>query len=126
MINDTIDILDPFIINIGIDFVIRTAPNINKYDALAAALTALQNNYQDPFYIGESFIISDIYQVLKNTEGVLDVLSVKLVNKKGSSYSGNVLSINDNMSPEGNELVCPKNAVFEIKFPRVDIVGKVR
>jgi len=126
MINDTIDILDPFIINIGIDFVIRTAPNINKYDALAGALTALQNNYQDPFYIGESFIISDIYQVLKNTEGVLDVLSVKLVNKKGSSYSGNVLSINDNMSPEGNELVCPKNAVFEIKFPRVDIVGKVR
>jgi hypothetical protein len=126
MINDTIDILDPFIINLGIEFVIRTSPNVNKYDALSAALISLQNSLMDPFYIGESFLLSDIYQILKETEGVLDVLAVKIVNKKGSNYSGNVIVINDNMSPEGNELVCPKNAVFEIKFPKVDIVGKVR
>ena len=126
MINDTIDILDPFIINLGIEFIIRTSPNVNKYDALSAALTTLQNEFSQPFYIGESFLISDIYQVLKNIEGVIDVLAVKLVNKAGSNYSGNVLVINDNLSPEGNELVCPKNAVFEIKFPEVDIIGKVR
>ena len=126
MINDTIDILDPFIINLGIEFTIRTAPNINKHDALIAAMSTVRTQFSQPFYIGESFLMSDVYQVLKNTEGILDILEVKIVNKAGSNYSGNTISINDNMSPEGNELVCPKNAVFEIKFPRVDIIGKVK
>jgi hypothetical protein len=30
------------------------------------------------------------------------------------------------MSPDGNMLVCPKNAIFELKFPEVDIKGKLR
>ena len=71
-------------------------------------------------------MISDVYQTLKNVEGVLDVVKVKVVNKKGANYSGNIIEINNNLSPEGNELVCPKNAIFEIKYPSVDIVGKLK
>lgn len=126
MINDTIDILDPYIINLGIEFVIRTNSGTNKFDTLANSISALAAKYSEPLYIGESFVISDIYQTLKNVEGVLDVVKVKVVNKIGANYSGNVIEINDNLSPEGNELVCPKNAIFEIKYPSVDIVGKLK
>ena len=56
----------------------------------------------------------------------MDVVKVKIVNRTGTNYSGTELDINNNMSPEGTYLIAPKNAIFEIKFPDVDIVGKIR
>ena len=86
----------------------------------------MTSKYKTTFYIGEPFYISDIYQELKSVTGVLDVVKVKLVNKTGTDYSSVVLDINNNLSPSGDYLIVPKNAIVEIKFPAVDIKGKVR
>ena len=56
---------------------------------------------------------------------------------KGVTYSIRLLPLggfvsfpddnaDENLSPEGDYLMCPKNAIFEIKFPSVDIKGKTR
>ena len=126
MINDTIDILDPYIINLGIEFIVRPAVGSDKYDLLDLCVQALATKYSTQFSIGEHFYISDIYHELKNVKGVLDVVKVKLVNKTGSNYSGVQLDINNNLSPDGSYLIVPKNAVVEIKFSETDIRGKVR
>tara|TARA_R110000824_G_scaffold252822_1_gene441610 strand:- start:90 stop:1886 length:1797 start_codon:yes stop_codon:yes gene_type:complete len=126
MINDTIDILDPYIINLGIQFIVRPAANVDKYDLLQKSVSALKEKYTNPFYIGEPFFISDVYEELKKVDGVLDVVKVQLINKDGSDYSGAELDINDNLSPDGSHLVVPKNAIVEIKYPDTDIQGKVR
>ncbi len=57
---------------------------------------------------------------------MLDVLKVKVVNKTGTNYSGATINIEKNMSPDGNSIIIPKNAIVEIKFPGTDITGKVR
>ena len=80
----------------------------------------------DGYFIGESIYISDIYSALKDIDSVLDVPSVKLNNKSGGQYSSTTFVINKNISPDGTQLLCPANAIFEIKFPEVDIRGKVR
>ena len=49
-----------------------------------------------------------------------------MTNQSGPNYSGTEIEINKNMSPDGTYLIAPKNAIFEIKFPDVDIVGKIR
>ena len=54
------------------------------------------------------------------------VSSVKIVNKNGSNYSPTQFDINSNTSPDGSSVVVPKNAVAELKFPTVDIVGKIK
>jgi hypothetical protein len=126
MINDTIDILDPFIINLGIDFVVKPATGIDKFTLLDSCINALSEKYATAFYIGEHFNISDIYQELKSVKGVLDVVKVKLNNKTGANYSGTMIDINNNFSPEGTMLIAPKNAIFEIKYPATDIRGKIR
>ena len=126
MVNDTIDILDPYIINIGIEFVITTLPQADKSTAISNAVRQLQRFYAAGMYIGEHFQISDIYAELKKVRNVLDVVHVKIINKSGAQYSNVQFSINQNMSPEGNKIICPKNAIFEIKFPPVDIKGKTR
>jgi uncharacterized phage protein gp47/JayE len=125
MINDTIDILDPYIINVGIEFVVKKKAAADPYDVLDSCITELSDLYSEKFFIGEHLIISNIYQSLKEVTGVLDVLKVKITNKSGSDYSSVTFDINKNLSPDGAYVVCPKNAIFELKFPAGDISGKI-
>jgi hypothetical protein len=126
MINDTVDILDPFIINLGIEFVIKVTPGSDKYLALDNCVEALKEHFGNSLFIGEPLYLSDVYSALKNAEGVLDVVTAKFVNKTGTNYSSATININRNMSPDGDYLIIPVNAVAEIKFPETDIKGKVR
>lgn len=126
MINDTVDILDPFIINLGINFVIKAQSGTDKFAVLDECVTALANEFATPLFIGESLSISRIFNVLNNVNGVNDVVKVQFINKNTSNYSNVFFAIGENMSPDGDSLVCPKNAIFEVKFPAVDIRGKLR
>jgi len=126
MINDTVDILDPYIINLGVDFVISASPGVDKNTALNAAMTKIRQRFAEGFFIGEKLYISDVYSTLKETMGVLDVVKVKINNKTGARYSSVAYNINKNLSPDGSYLMAPMNGVFEIKFPITDIKGKIR
>ena len=130
MINDTIDILDAFIINFGIEFVITPAVGVDKYDVLQACVEQLKDRYNNHLYIGEPIHVTDIFTELNKVRGVLEIAKVKIVNKSGTgaatSYSGVQFDINDNMSPDGTYIIIPKNAVAELKYSSVDIKGKIR
>ena len=57
MINDTIDILDAKVVNIGIDFEIIASLEKNKFDVLQSALDTLKTEvFNKKYEIGESFI----------------------------------------------------------------------
>jgi len=126
MINDTIDILDPYIINLGIDFVVKAQAGADKYDVLNRCINTIASKYNEDFFIGEPFYISEVYETLKNVNGVLDVVKVKLNNKVGGSYADTILQINTNLSSDGSYLMVPNNGIVEIKYPTQDIRGKIR
>jgi len=126
MINDTVDILDTFIINLGVNFVVKPEMNADKFKVLNDCVEALANEFSTPMFIGESLSLSRIFNILNNVPGVNDTVKARFINKNQSNYSNVFFSISENMSPDGDKLVCPKNAVFEIKFPEVDIKGKLR
>lgn len=126
MINDTIDILDPFVLNFGIEFSIKTISGADKYTTIDKCINKLGQGYAGGYFIGESFSISDIYSQLKSVDGVLDVIKVKVFNKTGVGYASSTIDINSNLSPNGESIIIPKNAIVEIKFPATDIVGKSR
>ena len=126
MINDTIDILDPYIINLGMEFIIKAASGADKYTLLDDAVEKLKKKYETCYYIGEHFYITDIYSALKEVSGVLDVVKVKIYNKSGANYSGASIDVDQNLSPDGTYLIIPKNCIVEIKFPETDIIGRIR
>ena len=126
MINDTIDILGAYIINIGVEYMVKPSEGVDKFTLLNAANAALQRHFRTRFYIGESLYISDIYKVLKDVKGVLDVTKVKITNKNSSQYTDTQFDIPSNLSPDGSYLIAPANTIFEIKFPATDIKGKIR
>ena len=81
MINDTIDILDAKVCNIGIEFEATAFPGTNKYDLLNQCNKLLRAAFTKTFYIGEPILITDIYQILKSVPNLLDVQKHKLLLK---------------------------------------------
>jgi len=126
MINDTIDILDGKVVNLGIEFDVVADKNYNKSDIYSQCVNLLSKRYNRALQMGEPFYLTDVYYELNKISGVLDTRSVRLSNKTGSFYSSSTMDINFNMSADGRFLSCPSNVSFEIKFPNVDITGVVR
>jgi len=126
MISDTIDILDAKIINIGIEFTAIAALDANKFDVLNDAASKLAVYYASKFEIGQPFYVSDIYTLLNKMKGIIDVTQVKIVQKSGLNYASNPVDINMLYSADGSYIDCPKNVVFEIKYPAVDIKGTIK
>lgn len=126
MINDTVDILDAKIVNIGIEFEVVGQMEKNKFDILQAAKEILKQEYETAMDIGQSFSISRVYQVLNKVEEVVDAVSVKIVSKIGSDYSSTFFDLEQNTSPDGRIISIPENCVFEIKYPDIDIKGTIR
>ena len=126
MINDTIDILDAKVVNLGIEFKVKGDTEIPKSELLKQCSAAIRAKYLSvDFHIGESFKISEIYSILNRVEGVIDVMQVKIVKKVGNAYSDIRFNINKNMTADRRYVSCPQNVVFEVKYPRNDIKGTV-
>ena len=93
---------------------------------LTASAFSSSNKFSKPYDLGEPLYITDIYNVINDTPGVVDVVSVKISNKSGGDYSEAAYSIDDNLSPDGRMLVTPEDAVIELKYPNKDIKGTIR
>lgn len=126
MINDTIDILDAKIVNLGINYSVVGDLERDKYDILADANFAVSSLLSQVKDIGEAFFITDIYDTLKRVQGVVDVTRVRLFQKVGGAYSDIRFNINEQTSPDGRYISAPQNVIFEVKFPVDDIKGVVR
>tara|TARA_R110000822_G_scaffold23098_9_gene71677 strand:- start:4960 stop:6756 length:1797 start_codon:yes stop_codon:yes gene_type:complete len=126
MVNDTIDILDAYIINIGIEFEIIHDLDYNKYDVLSQCISKLTSNMTAPLLIGQPLYITDVYNYLNDVIGVVDTTKVKFIAKTGGRYSEVSANIEDLMSPDGRYIQAPDNVAFEIKFPNSDIKGTVK
>ncbi len=127
MINDSINIKDAYIINIGIDFEIVVNPNFNNSETLTACINALQNYFQiDKWQINEPIILKNITVLLSQVTGVQIVKNIIIKNLTGVSlgysdfaYDTQAATINDVVYPSIDPMV------FEVKYPNQDILGRV-
>ena len=126
MINDTIDIIDAKVVNIGIDFVVVGDLETNKFEILNRSITALASYYNNYLEIGEPFHITDIYNRLNRVKGVVDTVSVKITKKTGNGYSNTHFNLEEATSPDGRFISVPSNVVLEIKFIAQDIRGNIK
>ena len=126
MMNDTIDILDAKIVNLGIEFEAISDLESNKFELITKAKAVLSDYFSNKADIGEAFFVTDIYSELKKVGGLLDVSKVKVYQKVGGNYSDIRFNINDSMSADGRYIEMPKNVIYEIKFPSLDIKGVIK
>jgi hypothetical protein len=126
MINDTIDVLDGKVINIGINFKIIADLETNKYELLQTCTDKLIRRFLNvKFDIGEAVYISEIYKLLNQVPGVVDTTDVELVNHVGGVYGNYIYNIDSNMSDDGRYLVIPQDTAAQILLPTTDIAGVI-
>ena len=136
LVTDAINIKDAYVINIGIEFNILTKVGFNKNDVLIRCVSTLKDFFNiDRWQIGQPIVLADISYELSLVDGVSAVvappnnrsdLPITITNKfdVASGYSGNVYDINSSII---NGVLYPAldPSIFEIKYPDVDIKGKV-
>ena len=125
MINDTIDLLDAKIVNLSVNFQIVSDSRFSKDNVLANCISVVKNKIAKLPEISEPFMISDVYRVLRDVDGVLDVVSVTVSNKVGGNYSYTTLDVEKQKSADNRYIDIPQNAIWEIKYPNEDIKGVV-
>jgi len=125
MLNDSIDILDGKVVNYGIEFVAVGSNNRPKYDILTDAISQLKIDFSTLPDFGETFFITNVLSSLKKVDGLLDVISVKIVPKNGGVYSDSIFSFEDNTSADKRYINIPLNVVMELRFPNSDIKGTI-
>jgi hypothetical protein len=124
MLTDGINIIDGFIINIGVNFEITTYKNFNSREIVLTCINELKsffdvNNWQ----FNQPINLSDIELTLAMVEGVASVQGVEIVNKCGGLYAKNSYDIK---AATKNKIIYPSldPSVFEVKFLDKDIKGK--
>lgn len=125
ILTDGITIKSAYIINIGVYIEISALPNFNPqsvlYDCLYTLKTLLSN---DNMHINVPINISKLKVELDKVQGVQTVSKLSFSNKYGGNYSN--VKYNVQTATVSNIMYPAKNpSVFEVKYPNIDITGKV-
>ena len=126
MISDSVDILDANIINLGIKFDVLAQSQINKASLYSEIRDKIfQELTEIPPEIGQALYITEIFKVLKDIDGLLDVINVSLEIKSGGKYSPYSVSVDSLTSVDGRVLHVPEDTIWEVKYI-TDISGIIR
>jgi len=126
IMNDVLDIMDAKIVNFGLKYSVVSAPSFNSNAVMTSVNDRLKEYFSDKLYIGEPVYISEIFNIINKTRGVVDVKKVEIENKTGLAYSSNTLDIYESMSRDGTFIKVPRNVIMELKFPNLDIKGMIK
>jgi hypothetical protein len=127
MVNDSVNIKDAFIINIGVNFDIIILPNFNSNEVLSKCILALQNFFAiSKWAINEPVVLRDLYILLDAIEGVQTVKTVNIVNLVGENLGYSPYAYDIKGATISN-VVYPSldPSIFEVKYPNTDIQGRV-
>lgn len=127
MLTDSINIRDAYVINIGVKFDIIPLPNYNANEVLLKSIQVVKDYFNiDRWQIAQPIVVSDVYNILFNVDGVQSVSTLKVTNFNDSAlgYSNVVYDVN---AATRSGIIYPSldPAIFEVKYPNTDIQGRI-
>lgn len=127
MLTDSVNLIDGYIINIGVDFSIIVYKNYNKREVLANCISLVQQFFNiNNAKFCQPINLSRLRLEIAKVDGVQSVtyLKVKNLTLKDGDYSPYEYDID---KATMDEIVYPSidPSVFEVRFPTKDIVGRV-
>jgi hypothetical protein len=125
LISDAVDIMDAFVINVGVEYEIVSDGLIHKN----IVIQQINNNIKAYFdikkwQIDQPINKSEIHNIVLNSAGVISLLDVKVVNKFSGDYSQTAFDVDTNT--KNNFIVGPVGSIFEMLNPNSDIIGYVK
>jgi len=137
ILTDAVNLKDAYVINIGIRFAIYVKKGYNKNEVLLKAIDKVKKYFDiDKWQVNQPIILQDISYEISLVDGVNNVVAppdqnpdkdtIVVTNKfkEENGYSGNIYNVKKATS---KDILYPSldPSIFEVKFPNIDIVGKV-
>jgi hypothetical protein len=137
MVTDAVNIKDAYVINIGVKFNLLTKTGYNKDEVVLRAIQTVKDFFDiDNWQIGQPIVLADLAYQISLVDGVSAVVTpeednddknpIIITNKflESDNYSGNVYDVK---GATKNGVVYPSldPSIFELKFPNIDIEGRV-
>ena len=130
MLTDQVNILDSFIVNIGVSFDITVYKGYNLQDVLAICLDEIRAYFNvRKWQINQPVKLSDLRVLVVAQEGVQSVNNLEITNKyffkDGRDYQNYRYDIAEAIV---DDVLYPSldPCIFEIRYPETDIVGSAR
>lgn len=127
LLTDAINLIDGYVVNIGVNFDITVFANYNKREVVLKCVQVVTNYFDiNKWKMNQSINLSELELEIANVDGVSSVPKVEIVNLADSTglvysqYSYNIAEATR------NKIVYPSldPSIFEIKYPNKDIKGR--
>ena len=127
LLTDAINLIDGYVVNIGVNFDITVFANYNKREVVLKCVQVVTNYFDiNKWKMNQSINLSELELELANVDGVSSVPKVEIINLADSTgltysqYSYNIIEATR------NKIVYPSldPSIFEIKYPNKDIKGR--
>lgn len=127
ILTDKINIIDGFIINIGVDFKISVFQGFNKRDVLNNCIASVKSFFDiDKWSFNQPINLSQLNFEIMKIEGVQSVTDIKIKNLTIDDGNYSPVAYNISIATQNNIVYPSKDpSVFEVKFPNSDIKGLV-
>ena len=130
MLTDQVNILDAFVVNIGVNFDITVFKNYNMQDVIAVCLGAIKDYFDiDKWNINQPIRLGDLSLLLNAQDGVQSVNRLEITNKyffkNGRDYKPYRYDIAE-ATVDGVVYPSLDPCIFEIRYPEDDIVGSAK
>lgn len=125
ILTDSINIIDGYIINFGINFKISVFNNYNKKDVLNTCIQKIKDYFSiDKWTFNQPINISQLELEIAKTEGVQSIVDIKFNNLTINDGDYSPYEYNFEQATQ-NKIIYPSldPSVFEIKYPDSDIKG---
>ena len=125
ILTDKINLIDGFIINIGVDFKINVFNGFNKSTVLSDCIESVKNFFDiDNRSFNQPINLSQLnFEVMKN-EGVQSVVEIKIKNLTIDDGNYSSVAYNIHIATQNNIIYPSKDpSIFEIKYLNSDIKG---
>jgi hypothetical protein len=130
VLTDDVNILDAFVVNIGVEFHIVAYRSYNMNDVVARCIDAIKSFFDiTNWQINQPIIMNDLRLTIGSVEGVQTVSDVVVTNKyrfkDGRDYFEYKYPIEE---ATVDDVIYPSldPSIFEIRYPETDIVGFAR
>lgn len=127
LLTDAINLIDGYVVNIGVNFDITVFANYNKREVVLKCVQVVTNYFDiNKWKMNQPINLSELELELANVDGVSSVPKVEIINladSTGLTYSQYSYNIKE---ATRNKIVYPSldPSIFEIKYPTKDIKGR--
>jgi hypothetical protein len=133
MLNDYVDIESGEVIDFKLEIDLVVDKNTNQTEVLRTTIEDITEYFSiNKRKMGDPLFVGDLYRILGNINGIVNVVDVRVFNLVGNEYSSAEVaqSYKDNITKEIQQsdmtIYMKSNQIYQIRFPNKDIKIRVK